>query len=394
MNSVLKIISGLLLCMLFATYQSNAQEKDNVKSYAIIGAFSSESNAKQLATDYAEQSLNTKVRKNNFNNMFYVYTFESDNVEEAREAVLKIRDQFEALPHAWLYNGNFNCLHIPSDQLVKKQTIENKEPIAENEPKNIAMEEVKPQPIAIEKPKAEKPDNIYWIYVNAYNITNQNEIEGNVKVIDVERNKEIGTEKANQLIELKDPKNGTNRIKITSDVFGYQILSRTLDLDEPLTSETKGYVTLVGDSIILDFPLSRFRNGDFMTMYNVYFYIDAAIMREESIYELNQLLDMMREDESIRIKIHGHTNGNSRGPVKHLDLDDKMFFNLNGSHLEETASAKKLSLYRAYTIKHWLMDQGIDEGRMEIIGWGGKKMIYDKNSTNADKNVRVEIEIL
>ncbi len=393
MNQVFKAISGLLLCLLFVNYQTNAQTVSNVKSYSVIGAFSSERNAKQFAADYAGQSLNTKVRKNNFNNMYYVFTLESDNVEEAREAVLKIRDQYKELPHAWLYNGNFNCLHIPSDQLVRKHAPENKEPISKSEPIAVAKE-VKPEPKIIETPKAVKPDNIYWIYINAYNITNQSEVEGNIKVIDVERNKEIGTEKTNQLIDLRDPNNGTNRIKITSDVFGYQILSRSLDLDEPLTSETKSFVTLVGDSIILDFPLSRFRNGDFMTMYNVYFYIDAAIMREESVYELNQLLDMMREDESIRIKIHGHTNGNSRGTVKHLDLDDKKFFSLNGSHIEETASAKKLSLYRAYTIKHWLMDQGIVEDRMEIVGWGGKKMIYDKNSSNADKNVRVEIEIL
>ncbi|MEQ8926423.1 MAG: hypothetical protein RLO81_11455 [Fulvivirga sp.] len=62
--------------------------------------------------------------------------------------------------------------------------------------------------------------------------------------------------------------------------------------------------------------------------------------------------------------------------------------------METKASAKKLSEYRAYTIQHWLMDQGIEENRMEIKGWGGKKMLYDKHSSLAEKNVRVEIEIL
>ena len=132
-----------------------------------------------------------------------------------------------------------------------------------------------------------------------------------------------------------------------------------------------------------------------MTMWRVFFYIDAAIMKEESVLQLNQLLSMMKDNPNMRIRIHGHTNGNSRGEVMHLDLDDKNFFSLNGTH-EKTpnASAKKLSLYRAYTIQHWLMDQGIAEGRMEIRGWGGKKMLYDKHDSQADKNVRVEIEIL
>ncbi|MEM9858640.1 MAG: OmpA family protein, partial [Bacteroidota bacterium] len=79
--------------------------------------------------------------------------------------------------------------------------------------------------------------------------------------------------------------------------------------------------------------------------------------------------------------------------IIHLDPEDKNFFSLKADHLETNGSAKKLSLFRAYTIQHWLIDQGIAENRMEIKGWGGKKMIYDKHDSQADKNVRVEIEI-
>ena len=79
--------------------------------------------------------------------------------------------------------------------------------------------------------------------------------------------------------------------------------------------------------------------------------------------------------------------------MKYLDEGDKDFFAINGDHESTNASAKKLSEYRAYTIQQWLVAQGIDESRMEIKGWGGKKMIYDKFDSQADKNVRVEIEI-
>jgi hypothetical protein len=32
--------------------------------------------------------------------------------------------------------------------------------------------------------------------------------------------------------------------------------------------------------------------------------------------------------------------------------------------------------------------------RIEIKAWGGGRMIHDKNSVNAKKNVRVDVEIL
>ena len=50
-------------------------------------------------------------------------------------------------------------------------------------------------------------------------------------------------------------------------------------------------------------------------------------------------------------------------------------------------------MYRAATIKEWLTEQGIDRNRIEVKGWGGKKMIYDKFDSQASKNVRVEVEI-
>ncbi len=402
-------LSKLFFVLLFIfTFELGlAQIPDGVKSYAVLGVFTLEKNADKFADLYKEKSLDTKVRQNQFNNMYYVYSFESNDVEEARQRVIDLRSQFNGLSNAWLYNGNFNCLHIPSDQLVKSQSTSNSnemeemsETVEESEiekEQRLAQEAEEAEKLAAATkksvPKVTKPAGKFWLYFNTYNVTDLNEVAGNVTVIDLERNKDLSTEKSLELVTLNSPKNGTNRVQFATDVFGYRIEKVNIDLDEPL-AEGNEAITTIGDTIIIDFPLKRYNKGDFMTMWNVYFYIDAAIMKEESVLELSQLLAMMRENEEIRIKIHGHTNGNSHGVVKHLDLDDKSFFSLNGSHLETKASAKKLSEYRAYTIQHWLIDQGIAKDRMEIIGWGGKKMLYDKNGTNAEQNVRVEIEIL
>lgn len=401
MNRLLPSLLIALLLVVLLTNSGQAQNLEGVKSYAVIGVFSLERNADRFSDYYKSQSLDAKVKKNQFNNMFYVYAYESTDVEEVRQRVYDLRGQFNNLSKAWLYNGNFNCLHIPSDQLKGsndgiEELVDNvEEAELEREQRQAREAEEAKQQVVEEKkePKVVKPADKFWLYFNTYNVTDLNEVQGNVNVIDLERNKDLSTEKSLELVTLNSPKNGTNRVQFATDIFGYRIEKVNIDLDEPL-AEGNEAVTVIGDSIIIDFPLKRYNKGDFMTMWNVYFYIDAAIMKEESVLELNQLLDLMRENEDIRIKIHGHTNGNSHGVVKHLDLDDKSFFSLNGSHLESKASAKKLSEFRAYTIQHWLMDQGIAEDRMEIVGWGGKKMLYDKHGTNAEKNVRVEIEIL
>jgi outer membrane protein OmpA-like peptidoglycan-associated protein len=45
-------------------------------------------------------------------------------------------------------------------------------------------------------------------------------------------------------------------------------------------------------------------------------------------------------------------------------------------------------------IREYLQAEGIDEKRMEIKAWGGKRPVKDKLGAQARSNVRVEIEIL
>ena len=72
----------------------------------------------------------------------------------------------------------------------------------------------------------------------------------------------------------------------------------------------------------------------------------------------------------------------------------KSFFSLANDVNDGSGSAKELSKQRALAIKEWLVSQGVAEDRIEIKAWGGGRMIHDKNSVNAKKNVRVDVEIL
>jgi outer membrane protein OmpA-like peptidoglycan-associated protein len=128
-------------------------------------------------------------------------------------------------------------------------------------------------------------------------------------------------------------------------------------------------------------------------MYNVYFFKDAAIMRPESRFEVNSLLEMLKENDKYKIKIHGHTNGKAHGKIISLAEGETNFFSLSKTR-EGFGSAKKLSEERAHLIKNFLISNGIPAHRMHVKAWGGKKPVHDKHSTRAQENVRVEIEIL
>lgn len=115
-------------------------------------------------------------------------------------------------------------------------------------------------------------------------------------------------------------------------------------------------------------------------------------MRPDSKEEIDRLVDMMKENDKYKIRIHGHTNGGGAGKIIALG-EGKNFFSLSGAE-EGYGSSKKLSEVRAVTVREYLMAAGIDKSRMQIKAWGGKRGIYDKNHPQAQNNVRVEIEIL
>ena len=76
-----------------------------------------------------------------------------------------------------------------------------------------------------------------------------------------------------------------------------------------------------------------------------------------------------------------------------MGKDSKNFFSLNDTK-DGFGSAKELSEQRADVIRKYLISNGIDQSRIEIKAWGGKRSIHDKHSARAQENVRVEVEIL
>ncbi|NJM25840.1 MAG: OmpA family protein [Bacteroidia bacterium] len=231
------------------------------------------------------------------------------------------------------------------------------------------------------------------VFLSLFNATNNRIIDGEISVVDAEHNRLMKMVKGNEYMLLPDPKNNTGKVTLIAEVFGYRKIQHEFNYKTPLPDTIQPYVDLLGTTFVLYFDMVRYRAGDIATLYNVYFYNDAAIMLPESKYELDNLLALLKENPNYRIRLHGHTNGNYHGKIVSMG-PGKNFFALTDDSRQSIGSAKELSEQRSEIIRDYLLENGIEAGRVEIRAWGGKRPIYDKNSANAKRNVRVEVEIL
>jgi len=232
------------------------------------------------------------------------------------------------------------------------------------------------------------------VYFNSTSVKTLKEVNTQVQVSGAKNRKSIATLGTHVFHTLTETQMGNQMVKLECTPFGYKRIDKFIDFDDPINDSTRSSVHFQGDTVIIDFELNRYKAGDYIIMYNVYFFQDAALMKPISKPELNELLDMLDENDKLHVKIHGHTNGNAYGKIIEMSEEDKNYFKLLPTNKVGKNSAKQLSLSRAEIIKRYLIENGISGDRMEVKGWGGKRPIVDKFHGDADTNVRVEIEIL
>lgn len=225
-------------------------------------------------------------------------------------------------------------------------------------------------------------------YFHLFRADNGRMVAGEVDAIDVERLRKMATYAANTPVHVSTPSTKSRQLSLLCQVFGYRKQQVEFDPANPLPEfflDDQG-------NLVVPFELMRLQKGDVAIMYNVFFFKDAAVMRPESRYEANNLLELLVENPSYRIIIHGHTNGNASGKIIRMNTPDN-FYSLTDTK-QGYGSAKELSEERAEVMRQYLISSGVSAKRMQVKAWGGKKPIHDKHSSRANENVRVEIEIL
>jgi outer membrane protein OmpA-like peptidoglycan-associated protein len=285
----------------------------------------------------------------------------------------------------------------PENAPVTKDKQQNIEPVKELQKDQSIVYTPKPDGIVVtdNAPIKQFPKMTLGnteVFLSLYNATNNRIVPGVVTVIEPESDKALKQVSGNEYLILPNPKNKSGKLVLQCEAFGYRKVEHEINFTLPLADTVKDYIDLMGTTFVVNFDLVRYHKGDIATLFNVYFYNDAAIMLPESKQELSNLLALLEENPHYKITLHGHTNGNYHGKIITMG-EDKKFFSLDGAR-STVGSAKDLSYNRAEAIKEYLEANRIDPARIQVKAWGGKRPIYDKHSVNAKKNVRVEIEIM
>ena len=373
-------------------------------AYLVIGVFAYQDNAESFSQYAQAKGFSAKYAYYPSRGYYYVYTFTADSALPVVERCLNLRRTSE-FEDAWVFRA-YQAGETTKDQDWDNNgwaTPEVNMPLGEaNEvavEKTIAHETIANELVTASVPKPfqkkEKTEPGYDVFFRTLSEKDQ-PVTAVVKVVDGSHAKAIKKCQSNQPEVLEHSRLLTNQVQLITYAIGYRKANFDLSLDQPVNDSTASYVSINDEVIDVEMRLEKLKKGDVQVLYNTYFYGNASVMREKSRYELEELLRFLQENEATIIKLHGHTNGNSRGITYCYLKEHGNFFNIrrSGEYIKRGVGAKKLSEMRAETIRQYLIKQGINESRIETKGWGGKNMLYDADSPLAKNNIRVEIEVL
>jgi outer membrane protein OmpA-like peptidoglycan-associated protein len=401
-QSVMKIhansrfaLLAFLLCLLTAK-PALSQVTQSYPYYVIIGAFAIRENAEKYTAQAVKLNLQATYKLNPNRKLYYVYVMSVDDQRKAMQEARRLR-RLTKYKEAWIYNGPLGEAEMQSQSVSsdinpdteKKIDVANQadRSTVAKDSSNVATDSVVADTTQPAKDSIESATEKNFVF-ELFRASNYEIVEGEVEAVDLERARRLGIYKGNTPVIIKKPSTARNEIAFISKVFGYRKEQQIVNFDNPITEKI---VRDDNGNTVVPFELVRLQKGDIEVMYHVFFFKDAAVIQPESKYEVNSLLEMLRENPAYQIKIHGHTNGNAPGKI--ITPAENNFFSLTGGK-EGIGSAKKLSEARAKVIRDYLISNGIAPERLKIKAWGGKRPIYDKLGPRAQENVRVEIEIL
>lgn len=121
-----------------------------------------------------------------------------------------------------------------------------------------------------------------------------------------------------------------------------------------------------------DIPLSPIKKGEKMILKNIFFDTDSYRLKKTSSVELENLLQFLKNDPTLRIEISGYTDN-------------------TGSEKNN----KQLSIDRAKSVYNYLINNGIPKNRLLYKGYGSSFPIdTNKTEKGKQKNRRTEFKII
>ena len=104
---------------------------------------------------------------------------------------------------------------------------------------------------------------------------------------------------------------------------------------------------------------------------NVFFASGSSKLLPKSFAPLNEVVKLLKSDESLMIDVNGHTDASGKEDKNQL-----------------------LSEARAKSVKDYLVSKGIADSRLASAGFGSSKPVADnKTAAGKAKNRRTELEV-
>ncbi len=207
------------------------------------------------------------------------------------------------------------------------------------------------------------PGKIISLSGKIYDRTNNKSIYANITL---EASKGVGY----QGFTASNVKTGDYTLKISKEA-NYLI---NVESEGYLTYSDSVYLSNEEDlnNLVFHVAMEPVTKGHVFSLNQLYFNQSSANLLPESKQELEKMYRLMVNNETLKIKLGGHT-------------DNQGYKSAN----------TKLSKVRAETVRDYLVGKGIDKKRIKAVGYGSSQPIVPNDSKeNRARNRRVEVEIL
>lgn len=217
------------------------------------------------------------------------------------------------------------------------------------------------QPLEFYLSAVGKSPRVYYITGKTVNSENNEPISSILTCFDLVQNESI--------VECKTNEDGKYLIQVNADRnYGiYASHEGFISSSEQINLK----LFSLNDTIYRNIYLSPLKSGSLIRMNCLFFAFNESIILDESYFELNRIVKILKENSNLSIEIHGHT-----------DSDGNDNYNLD------------LSKRRAISVMNYMVKQGVPEEKLSIRYFGSKNPVAS-NSTEKGKaqNRRVELKI-
>lgn len=379
------------IALSFALISPGARAQTQGSNYVVIGVFRVLDNAERFTAAANKNGLTAQYAILPGRNLYYVYILNTENRKNAFNQVIKIKAE-TGYKDAWVYMGKLGAEETArTEPKVEAPPEPVKEPVIETPP---IRETVKTEPPKIDSTQLKKPEPEVKkpkgkpFYFKAVSKGDGKELFGTLQLQEGADATQYETVKSGEIVYLEAPKDSKGSYNIMARIPGYKQTTIAFVYEDPAPekgAQNEGIITL---------SLDKAKKGDYIDFTNVRFVKNASVMAPESQNELDGLATLLKETTKYKIRIHGHCNGKQDRESYTMGTSTNFFAMDPAGNKKETISSKALSLARAETVKDYLVQQGVEAGRISTKGEGGKIPLYPEGGSQGQYNDRVEVEFV